>query len=803
MSALFQEVRFAIRSLRKKPGYAVIAIVTIALGIGANSAIFNVVNAALIRPLPYANSDRLLIVGETIKQRTYPGQVSYGDYQQLKRETRTLEEVAGYGFAGAMLTGYGDAEMLQGGRVTASFLPLLGVQPKLGRNFTPGEESGAGAPAIILSDALWRQRFQANTSIVGTGIRLDGDAYTVVGVLPADFQFAKLGAPQFLYPLRPKQVEQERRYFHWMYALGRMKPGVTVEQAQAELNEIARHFGTVDPTWHKNSGLGAIGLQRDIVGKYQPILLMLMGAVGFVLLIACANVANLMLARTSGRQKEIATRAALGATRWQIARLLLVESCVLAFAGAVLGIVWSAWCNNLLIRAIPEAIRKMNPFLDRPTFDARVIFFAAGLAIVVGVLFGALPALRFSREDVSSSLKSAASNISGTRGFVYDGLIVGEVALALVLLAGAGLLTLSLSRLIHADPGFEANGLVTTRVTVPLSYKEPAQIREFHRSLLEKLQEIPGVEGVATTDTLPLTGQGGTGSPKVVGRDSFAGRDYQVDLREVSAQYFQVMRIPLVDGRAFDQRDVEQNSPAVIINRQLASELFHGSDPVGQRVTFVFTGDTEWQIVGVVGNESVRTLDAPNIPALYFHYTDDRGLNLMMRTSNPSAMESAVRSAVAAVDPNVPVQSVQTMQQVVDESPVTFMHRYPAILISGFGVLALVLALVGIYGVVAYSVARRTKEIGIRIALGARASHVLDAVLRRNIILTLCGLGLGTIATYAMGNVMQGLLFGVRANDSRIIFAAVVMLGTISLVASYIPARRATNVDPMVSLREE
>jgi predicted permease len=789
--------------LRKHPAYAIIAIVTIALGIGANSAIFNVVNAAMIRPLPFANAERLVFVGETNPSRPYPGQLSYTDYQELKQQSKTLQDVAGYSFDGVLLTGYGDAEMLNGARVTSSFLPLLGVTPQLGRNFTPEEESGVGAPVVILTDTLWRTKFQADPSIIGKGLRMSDKIWTVVGVLPARFSFAKMPTAKLYFPLRPQDREKERRYFHWMSAIGLLKPGSAVQQAQADLNRIATEFGVADPQWHSNIGLAAVGLQRDVVGKYQPILLMLMLAVAFVLLIACANIANLMLARTSARQKEIATRAALGASRWQIARMLLVESSVVSLTGAALGVLGAFWCGAALVNLIPAAVRDSAPFLNHSTFDVRVVIFAAVLAIVAAILFGALPALRFSRSDLNAVLKTASSTTSGARSVMYDSLIVGEVALALILLVGAGLLTVSLNRLLHADPGFEPNDIVTTQITIPPDYRDDIQVQSFHRQILSKIGTLPGVDGVATTDRLPLLGQGGTGSPQVVGRPLTPGRDYQVDLRDVSSQYFSVMKIPFLGGRAFDEHDAQQHRPVVIINRQLATELFPDQDPVGQHVRFAFTGDTQWEIVGVAGNESVRTLDTPNVPALYFFDESDRGFNLVIRTRATTGLDQAVRSAINTINPNAPVTELVSMQRLMAESPATFTHRYPAILLSGFGLLALLLALVGIYGVVTYSVAQRTREIGIRMALGARTSHVLDTVLRRNVALTFVGLVLGTLGTIAAGRFLQGLLFGIHASSPSVIIGAIVLLAAVSLLASYIPARRATLVDPLVSLREQ
>jgi predicted permease len=803
MDVIVQEIRFAIRSLRKLPGYTFIAVLTIALGIGANSAIFNVVNAAMIRPLPYTDPNQLVYVGETSQRQPYPGQVSYGDYQQLKQENRSLQGIAGYGYFPGVLNRESGSEQIPGARVTSSFFPVLGVNPALGRNFTEAEEDATTGPVVLLTEELWRSHFGANRTIVGQAIRMNSELFTVVGVLPANFSFAKTPMAKFYVSLRAQDYEKERRFFHWMYAFGRLKPGVSVEQAQADLNRVSRQFAAVDPQWHQTTGLGVVRLQRDVVGVFQPILLMLMAAVAFVLLIACANVANLMLARTSARQREIATRAALGASRWDIARLLLLESLVVALVGAVLGVAWSYWCSELLIGFIPEQVKQAAPFLSSSRIDLSVAFFAPGLAIAAGGLFGALPALRFSRGDVGNTLKQASRTSAGGRSVVYDSLIVAEVALALMLLVGAGLLSLSLNRLLHADPGFETKGIYTTRIMVPPSLKEDVDVRNFHRNLLSKVSGLPGVEGVATTDVVPLTGQGGTGSPQVVGHPAPQGRDYQVDVREVSADYFKVMRIPLVSGRMFEQRDTEQSTPAVIVNRQMASELFPDGNPLGQHIKFSFTGDMQWEIVGVVGNESARTLDMPNLPVFYFHYSADRGLNLVIRTAASAGLGPNIRTIVNSLDSNAPVSEVISMQQIIDNSPVTFVHRYPALLLSGFGLLSLILALIGIYGVVAYSVAQRTREIGIRIALGARSLQVLDAVLRRNIILTAAGLVVGLACTLLLGRFMQGFLFGVRATDARVLSASIIALGCISLLASYVPARRATLVDPVISLREE
>jgi predicted permease len=445
----------------------------------------------------------------------------------------------------------------------------------------------------------------------------------------------------------------------------------------------------------------------------------------------------------------------------------------------------------------------MVPFLNSASFDLRVVLFSTLLALMSGALFGALPALRFSRSDVNAILKSSSSRSSSAGSFVYDSLIVGEVALALMLVAGSGLLLLSLNRLLHADPGFDPNGIVTTQVMVPPAYRDSVQVTNFQRDLLDKLRSLPGVEGVATTDSLPLMGQGGTGSPQVVGGGEDSGREYQVDLRDVSADYFSVMKIPLVSGRNFDNRDEAQDKHVAIINRQLAADLFSGQDPIGQHVTFIFTGNTEWEIVGVVGNESVRTLDTPNLAALYFHDETDRVLNLVIRSNASTGLEPTVRAAITSLSPDIPIRAFATMQQLVAQSPVTFIHRYPAILSAGFGGLALILALVGIYGVAAYGVAQRTHELGIRIALGARSSQILDAVLRRNIVLTLAGLLLGVIGTFVVGQFLQGLLFGVHPSNPSVIIGAIALLAAVSLLASYIPARRATLVDPLVSLREQ
>jgi putative ABC transport system permease protein len=811
MKTLLKDVRFAARTLWKRPGFTAVAVVTLALGIGANTAIFTVIDAALLRSLPYRDPARLVHLWETKRSRDFERrEASYPDFQDWRAQgSDVFEGVAGYTPRAYTLNAGGEVVRARGATVTANFFDLLGARAAEGRTFVAGEDEPGAAPSVLLGHGLWLRRFGGDRTVVGRQVTLDGEARTVVGVLGPEFQFARLGDTEVWTPLAVTPDVASRRYMHWLQVVARLKEGATVESASARLASVAANIEREDPGAHAGAGLRAVPLQEEIVGPVRPVLLVLLGAVGFVLLIACTNVANLLLSRSAARRKEMAIRAALGASRWRVVRQLLTESVLLALAGGAAGLVLALWGVDLLVALIPAAQLAQMPYLRGISLDARVLAFASGLSLLTGVLFGLTPALASSRADLQEALKEGGRS-SGTRasGRLRDLLVVSEVALALVLLVGAGLLLKSLSAMLKVDPGFDARGLLTLRVALPPErYAEDARAARFYDELVRRVSQLPGVRGAAATSNLPLAGDGGTGSPQVFGRTTPASELTEAHLRTVSANYFEVMGIPVAAGRPFGERDMAEAPPVLLVNKTYAERVFPGEDAVGRRVTFKFTGDQQFEIVGVVGDEKVTSLDARTTPVIYFHNQQgpDSSAALVVRAEGADALAlaGAVREAARGLDPEVPVFAVQTLEQMVAGTRATFMRRYPAYLTGVFACVALLLALVGIYGVVSYAVTQRTHEIAIRVALGARGRDVLRLVLRHGLGLALAGVAAGAVGALLLTRLIEGLLFGVSATDPAVYVLVALLLLTVALLASLVPARRATKVDPMVALRYE
>ncbi|HEX6183713.1 MAG TPA: ABC transporter permease [Pyrinomonadaceae bacterium] len=808
---LLKDVRFAARTLWKRPGFTAVAVVTLALGIGANTAIFTVIDAALLRSLPYRDPARLVHLWETKRSRDFERrEASYPDFQDWRAQgAEVFEGVAGYAPRAYTLASGGEVVRARGATVTANFFDLLGARAAAGRTFVVGEDEPGAAPSILLGHGLWLRRFGGDRGVVGRQVTLDGEARTVVGVLGPEFQFARLGDTEVWTPLAVTPDVASRRYMHWLQVVARLKEGATVESAGARLASVAANIEREDPGAHAGVGLRAVPLQEEIVGPVRPVLLVLLGAVGFVLLIACTNVANLLLARSAARRKEMAIRAALGASRWRVVRQLLTESVLLSLAGGAAGLVLALWGVDLLVALIPAAQLAQMPYLRGIALDARVLAFASGLSLLTGVLFGLTPALASSRGDLQEAMKEGGRS-SGTRasGRLRDLLVVSEVALALVLLVGAGLLLKSLSAMLKVDPGFDTRGLLTLRVALPPErYAEDARAARFYDELVKRVSQLPGVRGAAATSNLPLAGDGGTGTPQVVGRTTPASELTEAHLRTVSANYFQVMGIPVAAGRAFGERDTAEAPTVLLVNKTYAERVFPGEDAVGRRVTFRFTGERQFEIVGVVGDEKVTSLDARTTPVIYFHNQQDSDSSaaLVVRAEGADALAlaGAVREAARGLDPEVPVFAVQTLEQMVAGTRATFMRRYPAYLTGVFACVALLLALVGIYGVVSYAVTQRTHEIAIRVALGARGRDVLRLVLRHGLGLALAGVAAGAVGALLLTRLIKGLLFGVSAADPAVYALVALLLLTVALLASLVPARRATKVDPMEALRYE
>jgi predicted permease len=812
MSKLLQDARYGLRAMLKRPGFTLVVVFTLALGIGANTAIFTVVNAALLRGLPYEEPERLVQLVELTPQKNFgQREASYPDFLDW-RQAQSFDGMAAYqGGGGFRLAGPEGFELVSAGRVTANFFKVLGVRPALGTLFDEGSDEPGAERVVVLSHGAWQRRFGGDPSVVGRTLTLSGETYRVAGVLPQSFQFAPRGDAEVWAPWRPSETQITRRFMHWVNVVGRLRAGVSREQADAEMQTIAARIAEENRDSHAGTSIRLVPLHEQLVGQVRPLLLVLLAAVGFVLLIACTNVANLLLVRGASRQRELAIRAALGAGRGRIVTQLLVESVLLAAAGGALGLLLAQWGVDALVAAIPAQNLNGMPYLRGLSLDAGALAFTAALSLAVSLLFGLAPALHASRVDLNAALKEGGkTSARASRNRLRSLLVVSEVALALVLLVGAGLMLKSLVRLLEVDPGFDPKNLLTMQLALPAGdYKEYERTAVFHRQLLERLNALPGVKGAATVGTLPIVG-GNTTRFYVAGRPvPEPGGETEANLRDVSDNYFRVVGVPLLSGRYFEARDDSKDAPGVVVvNQALAARMFPEGDAVGSRL--VFTGDMTppIEIVGVVGDERVNGLDAQVGPVVYYPYLQDpspgAGTNVVVRTDgDPLAAAAAVRAECRAIEPGVTTFGVRSMEQIIAESPATFMRRYPALLIGVFAAVALLLASVGIYGVVSYTVSQQTQEIGIRMALGAGRLDILRLVVGRGMALAALGLAAGVLASLALTRLMAGLLYGVTPTDPATYASITLLLGAVALAACVVPARRASRVDPMSALRYE
>ncbi len=815
IAGLWQDLKYGWRMLRKSPGFTLVAALTLALGIGANTAIFTVVDATLLRGLPYQAPERLVQVWETrrlgeIKQLD----ASYPDYLDWGQQTDVIEGICGYsGWGGSFtltgtLTGRAEPERIEGARVTASFFSVLGVAPALGRSFLPNEDKPGAAPTVIIGHGLWQRRFGADPQIVGQQIVLDGNGYTVLGVLPQSFQFAPMGKAQLWVPLRPLPFQVNRRFMHWLDVIVRLKPGVSLAQAQAQMNVVGARIERENPDTHTSAGLKLVPLHEQIVGSVGPLLLVLLGAVGLVLLIACANVANLLLLRAVARRQEISIRLALGATRWRLVRQLVSESLLLALLGSLLGVALAKIGVQLLLAAIPAAQLSTMPYLQGLALNTRVLAFTFALSLITGIVFGLVPAWQSTRLDLHTALKDGGrAAASGGRWRLRSLLVVSEMALALVLLIGAGLLIQSTLRLLNVKLGFKPERLLTLQLELPQArYSTDDQTRAFHQQLLTRVAALPGVVSASSVNWLPL--EGGPvdlfwieGPPRP--RPSEMPK---ATTRVVSANYFHTMGIALIKGRHFTDADNQTSPRVLVVNNALAKKLFGQQEPLGRRLIF---DDKPLEIVGVVDDERVGELDQEAESVVYRPFLQDpwAKVNLAVRTTGePGSVVNAVRSEAQALDPNLALFSVATMEQLIAEQPATFLRRYPALLLAVFAALALILAAIGIYGIVSYSVKQRTHEIAIRLALGAQSRDVLRLVIGQGMRLAGAGVVIGLALAITLAKLMtgfSGLLYGVQATDSPTFALIALLLLAVALAACWLPARRATKVSPSASLRAE
>ena len=810
MDDLLQDARFGFRMLWKKPGFTVVVVLALGLGIGANTAIFSVVNTVLLRPLPYKNSDRLVWLSEQnqnagIKEET----LSPPNYLDWKTQSESFEDMGAFASSRLTLTsGSGEPERINAAVVTDGFFSVLQAEPRIGRTFTPDEDKPGKNRVIILSEGLFARRFGSDPSIIGSPITINGNAYTVVGVMHKTFMPPRPDdrrPPEAWVPLGADYAQSNRRG-DFLSVVGRLKPGVSFEPARAEMATITERLEQQYP--NTNTGWRAIvmPLHERIVGDVKPALIVLLGAVCFLLLIACANVANLLLARSTAREKEIAIRAALGARRGRIVQQLLTESVILGLNGGALGLLLAFWGIPVLTSLSPGGIPRIN----ESAVDARVLAFTLGVSLLTGLIFGLLPALHASNPNLNETLKEGGrGSLESVRGGRLRSVLASaEVALALVLLIGAGLMARSFLRLQDVNPGFDAQRVLTVGLYLPTTkYKEGSAVLAFYDDLLSKTQSLPGVVSAAAIDTLPLDGGGNVLGFVIENRLPQSPGDNTADaeVRVVTRDYFHTMEIHLLRGRLFEDQDGPDATQAIVINQTMANRYFPGEDPIGKRINLGNPQSNPWlTIVGIVRDTHHEGLNVDPYSQIYGVQTQGprRSLNLIVRASgDPMSLVPAIRSRIAEIDRDLPMANVRTMEQVLADS--ILRPRFNMLLITIFAVVAMTLASVGVYGVISYSVSQRTHEIGIRIALGAHSGDILKMVVLQGLKLALVGVGIGLMAAFALTRVMEGLLFGVQATDPMTFGAISAGLTTIVIMASYLPALRATKVDPMVSLRSE
>ncbi len=801
-----QDLRYGIRTLLKRPGFTLIAIMTLALGIGSSTAIFTVVDAAVIRGLPYKSPGQLYHMWERTPQKEFDQrEFSYPDYQDYLQNS--VVDIAAYTGGGTILNWKGESERVFAPSVSANFFSVLGVDAIRGRTFQTGEDKQGGPRLAVLSYGLWQRRFGGSEQIVGQQLNLAGDSYTVIGVLPQSFQFAMRPADLFL-PYQPTQNQLTRRYMHGTNLIARLKPGVTAAQAQAELSLIGSRIEQQHHDSHAGVLLKLIPLQEQVVGQVKPILMILLGAVGFVLLIACANVANLLLTRSLSRQKEVGIRVALGASRWRFVRQLLTESVLLSLAGGLVGLLLAYWGTAALVSMLPPNQINALPFLQNLRIDARMLGFSFGLSVLTGMIFGLAPALQSSRLNLSGVLKEGGrTSGAGASQRLRSGLVMTEIALAMILLVGAGMLLKSLMRVLKTDPGFNPENVLTMTVVLPAAkYNDANSQINIQDQIQERVQALPGVAGVGTVNILPLQ-PGNTTRVNVEGDPvPPPGQELEANIRTVSENYFRTLGVPLIAGRMFDNRDGANAQPVVIIGKTMADRIFKGRDPVGRRLKYAGVEAPPISVVGVVGDVKITGLDQETRPVIYYPFRQNSSVfaNLVVRTSaDPAAMTGSVRNQIISLEPGAAIFNVQAMPELIANSPAAFMRRFPATLIGVFAGLALLLSAIGIYGVVSYSVSQQTHYIGVRMALGARASDILKLVLKQGLIIAFAGIAIGAVGAFSLMRLLQSLLFEVRANDVSTYGIVAGALFFIALLACYLPARRATRVDPLIALRYE
>jgi predicted permease len=819
---MLNDIRYGLRQLWKRPAFTIIAVLTLALGIGANTAIFSVVNAVLLKPLPFPEPDQLTAVGMTDtrqKSQTDLSSLSYPDFFDFRDQNRTLASIAVYRDRSFALTSEEGATSLPGVKVSAEFFDVLGIKPQLGHAFVRDDEQGGGGPGgfkVIISQDFWRKHFGADPNVLGKTVMLDRRPYTVIGVMPAGFQFPIQSDPIDFYasiaedaatPDGSMPMTTERGN-HSLQAVARLKPGATISQAQSDLSAIAAALSKQYPDSNTHFGVLIKPLREEMIGDVRTALYILFGAVVCVLLIANANVANLLLARAAARGKEIALRAAMGASRARIIRQLLTESVLLAALGGGLGLLLAQWGTEALVKTVPQNI----PRISNIQLDAPVLGFTLLVSLVTGVVFGLVPAWQASHVDLNSSLKSGSRTGSGGegKGRVRNALIMAEVALALVLLISAGLLIQSFARLGRVPPGLRTERLLTARVALPpVAYPKNENVIAFFDQFLPRIRALPGVESASTIVPLPLSGRNMTTSFDIEESPLPEGQRAAAPVRIIATDYFKTMGIPVRQGRVFDERDRWESAPVVMVNERFAQKYFPGQNVIGKRIQPGFsaddTGEKIREIVGVVGNVKHLSLKLEDSPEMYVPQTQlpIHAMSIVVRTSvsNPNGLTNSIRKELAAMDATIPLTSVRVFDEYISRSLAR--TRFNTLLLSIFAGTALLLTAIGIYGVLAYSVAQRTSEIGIRIALGAGKGSIFRLIVGQAMTLVGISLIVGLAGAFAATRLLSILLFGVGASDPLTFIGIVLLVSIVAFIAAWVPARRATRVDPIIALRAE
>jgi putative ABC transport system permease protein len=818
METLFKDIRYGIRGLLKRPGFTAVAIITLALGIGANTAIFSVVNAVVLRPLPYAEPERLMTLWETMPgsdQRS----VAPGNFVDWRTQNKTFQDMAAMFYANFNLTSDGEPDRIDGATITSNLMSVLGAAVQLGRTFQPDDDEQQDRSVVLISHGLWQRRFAGDPNVIGRTITIDETPHTVIGVMRAGFKFPErsdlwvLGrnrgaVPTSLISQVPTNDWVHERDAHFIRVIGRLRPGVTLSQAQSDIAAISRRAEQEFPKTNGGLGSNVVPLHTQVVGDVRRMLFILLGAVGFVLLIACTNVANLMLARATQRDREIAIRTAVGASRLRLIRQLLTESLLLSVVGGLAGLIVSIWAVDLFVKLSPGDI----PRLNEAGVDLRLLGFTLLVSLLIGIGFGLLPAFQATRTNLNSSLKEGGTKASEgrQRRGARNVLVITEVALAQVLLIGAALLAISYVRVTQINPGFNPDRVLTAKIAPSAKkYPDPKTRSAFYTAVLEHLQGLPGVESAGMVMSLPLTGSSMNRGFRVEGRpEPRADENVTMDFQIVSPGYFSTMEIPIKRGRGLNAADVETNEHVVIINETMARHYWPSEDPVGKRLAIGESSkDTSWRtIVGVVGDNRHASLSEPPVPTAFIAYRQDfeswpRMGFVIKAKPEAASLSSAVRKELAAIDPAQPVYAIEPMENLLHTS--VAQRRFLMLLLGSLSSIALILALVGVYGVISFSVIERTQEIGIRMALGARAADVLKMVLVQAMRVTLVGIVIGLGAAFALTRLLASLLFEVSATDLRTFSIVAELLGAVALFACYIPARRATKVDPLVALRYE